>query len=69
MTRIQISLAVVAAVYLLAWHGLYEIVPAQGPSDGYGIVFRLNRLTGAVYACGAQVECFPVGHSPVETKP
>jgi hypothetical protein len=70
MTRTQITLAVLAALFLLALRGCYDIVPVGSPSDpAYGAVFRLNRLTGAVYVCGVQVECFPVGHPPKAATP
>jgi hypothetical protein len=49
LTRAQLALAGLAAVYLLALHGCYDIVPSgsrEGPA-----VFRLNRLTGSVMGC------------------
>jgi hypothetical protein len=68
MNKTHVALAAaVAALYLLASHGLYEIVPVARPADLGGVVFRLNRLTGTVSICypgGVILGCRSLSEGP-----
>jgi hypothetical protein len=66
MTRTQISLAGLAALYLLALRGCYDVVPVSA-HDTPGAVYRLNRLTGGVSFCNPYVGCRPLLEGAVLT--
>lgn len=64
MTRTQMTLAALAALYLLALRGCYDIVPS-----GPGYAYRLNRFTGSVLFCVGASGCTAESEAPKQTRP
>jgi hypothetical protein len=69
MTRTtQMTLAALAAVYLLTLTSCYELVPINAAGGG---VYRLNRLTGSVAFCDryTTARCLLLSEEAPRSKP